>query len=320
MSKLSYPQKLKPKSKVALIAPAFLFDRERFEQGRIQLETRFDVTTTVLDSAFEKLGYYAGSDERRTAELYHWLMDDSIAAIIGIRGGFGCTKLYPELIRKLKKKKKLTPKILLGSSDLTVLLNGLHQDLGWITFHGPLLSGRPFREPTTLETDTLHQSLFSTTPLGNITDIQTFTLIPGKAKGEIVGGNLTMIVNSIGTPYEIETANKILFLEDVSEAPYRVDRILTHLLHSKKLDRVRGIVFGQMTDCEPTPHTSNVDVWMAVRYALESFLKDRNIPTICNFPAGHGSPQITFPIGTTVELLAHAEKPSVRFLESGVCE
>ncbi len=307
--------------KAALVAPAFSFDATLMEQGRAYFETKYGVRTLVLDSVHEREGYLAGSDQRRLGELVHWLTDPTIGALIAIRGGYGCARIYPALIKALKAHKKLKPKIVAGYSDMTILLNGLYQDLGWITFHAPVIVGRPFRTPTPIEEQTFRQSLFSSEPLGAITDEAMLVLSEGRARGRIVGGCLSLLVTTLGTSYEIDTEDKILFLEDVDEKPYRLDRMLTQLLHAGKLDKIKGLVFGQMVNCEPSPESRDpmkTTSTEAIKLALGVFLKKNKIPAVLNFPAGHGMPQITFPIGAKVELQANPKTPRVVFLESGV--
>ncbi|MBI3544597.1 MAG: LD-carboxypeptidase [Deltaproteobacteria bacterium] len=306
---------------MALFAPAFGFDPQLMEQGRGFFERKFNVRTIALDNVHEQEAYFAGSDERRLAELVHWLTDPDTHALLAIRGGYGCARIYPQLIKKLKAHKKLRPKIVAGYSDLTILLNGLYQDLGWVTFHAPVLVGRPFRAPTPLEEHTFHQSLFTSEPLGSIEHEQLGVFNPGQARGRIVGGCLSLVVSSLGTPYEVDTDDKVLFLEDVDEKPYRLDRMLTQLLHAGKLDKVKGVVFGQMVGCEPGPESrdpNKTGALDALRLAVLPFLKKKGIPALFNFPAGHGMPQITFPIGTKVELRADPKKPCLVFLEAGV--
>lgn len=296
---------------MALIAPAFAFDRKVFEEGRAALESRYGVKTKMLDGVYEKHAYFAGDDDRRLDELYHWLTDPETSAVFAIRGGYGCARIYPRLAARLRKRRGLKPKIVMGYSDLTILLNGLMRDFGWVTFHGPVVASRVMREPLALEEETFRRALFSEEPLGAVSDPGTVVLAKGRARGRIVGGCLSLVASSIGTPYQIETRDRIVFLEDVTEKPYRLDRMLTHLIHSGLLDRARGIVFGQMTDCGPPEEALE-----AVRLAVGPYLAKRGIPAIYDFPAGHGKPQITFPIGAEVELDARAD-PIVRFLEAG---
>lgn len=316
---LKRPQKLRPGSTVALIAPAFGFDPNLLEQGRKLIETKYGLKTVILDSVHQTHQYFAGNDERRLEELHYWLTHPEVDGVIAIRGGYGCARIYPELIRRLKKRKTLKPKVVMGYSDLTILLNGLHQDLGWTTFHGPVVVGRPFREPLELEEASFVDSIMRGKPLGIIADPETKTLHSGKAQGKLVGGCLTLLVGSLGTSYEIDTKNKILFIEEVDERPYRIDRMLVQLMHSGKLDKVRGIVFGKMLNCEPPQRdASRTSVLDAIKNTIGDHARRKKIPVIYDFPAGHGSPQVTFAIGSTVVLHASEKRAALEFKDSGV--
>lgn len=320
-SRLLRPPRLKPDSKVALIAPAFYFDAALFDQGRAYLESTYNVQSVAKGDVMSRQAYFAGSDERRLDELFDWLVAPEVDALLGIRGGYGIARIFPELMARLKKQKGLKPKIVAGYSDMTILLNGLHQELGWSVFHSPMLTGRPFREPLPIESATFRKCLFTAEPLGPVSDSNTRSLHAGRARGKLVGGCLTLVACAIGTSYDIETDGCILFLEDVDERPYRIDRMLIQLMHAGKLDNVAGIVFGQMHKCDPPakaePPSSTTSALDAIRLAIGQFIEERQIPVIYDFPAGHGSPQATFPLGVEVELIADEKQPHVAFLESG---
>lgn len=326
------PAPLKAGSRVALFAPGFTFRSEKFEAGRAALEKTYGVKTACLDTAFERDGYFAGSDQRRLDELYHWLTDAKTAALLAIRGGYGTARIYPALLERLRATKNLIPKIVMGYSDVTILLNGLFQDLGWITFHGPVLVSHVFQGESAslevarnarIETETFRTALFTAQPLAPLRHADSKILFPGSARGRLVGGCLSLIASSIGTPYEIKADGRILFLEDAGERPYRIDRMLTQLIHAGLLDRVNGIVFGKMAACDPPPAQEfghdTPDVIAAIREALAPLLARRPMPVAYDFPAGHGRPQATFPIGCEVELRADGPAPELRFLESA-CE
>lgn len=318
---LQKPSRLKEGATVALVAPAFSFDSARLETGRTYLEKKYGIKTVWTESLFDRESYFAGPDERRAEELVKWLSSPNVDAVIAVRGGYGCARIYPEVIKQLKQHKGLKPKILLGYSDLTILLNGLHQDLGWATFHGPVITGSSLFSPNELEEETFYKTLFTAVPLGTVTEAGMITALPGTARGQVVGGCLSLVVSSIGTDYEIDTNGKILFVEDVDERPYRLDRMATQLAHSGLLDKIRGLIIGQLPHCQPPAldkDPSQTSAIAALLGALEPVLKARKIPTIYDFPAGHGNPQITFPIGAEIELRADPINPEVEFLEAAV--
>lgn len=319
MPRIQKPLPLKSDSKIALIAPAFHFDQELLNAGRQSLKTQYNLNSQPFPDTFDSELYFADSEKVRLQAIIDALVSPNIEALIGIRGGFGCARFYSNLVARLKKiqkNKKLKPKIVAGYSDLTILLNGFFQDFGWTTFHTPMVVGRSMREPLPIEKEFFLKTLFSAKPLGKISTNEMQTLSPGRAKGILVGGCLSLLVSSVGTPYEVKLKNRILFLEDVGEAPYRVDRMLTQMLHSGSLTQAKGIIFGQMTDCKPHSEAYR-DV--SVLQAIQSALKDLKCPIVYGFPAGHGSPQISFPLGIPVEIDASlGGTPSVTFCESGV--
>ncbi len=312
--RVQHPRRLLAKDSIFLIAPGFAFQKKLLLSGKKFLEKKFHIKAHYLKSIHEKFSYFAGDDERRTQELLRALTSDKNKAVFAVRGGYGCSRIYPELIYNLKKQKKnLKPKILLGYSDLTILLNALFQDLGWVTFHGPVVASRIFETPLPIEAKTLYQCLFLDEPLGRVSTRSMKVLTQGTAEGRIVGGCLSLLVTSIGTPYEIQTKNRILFIEEVAEKPYRIDRMLTQLLHAGKLKDVKGVVFGHMTNCGSTK-----EILSAIMLSIGNALAAQNIPILYGFPSGHGRPHITFPIGVQVLLNAKKQNPFIEFLESGV--
>ena len=325
--KSKLPAKLVPGSTVALVAPAFGFDTKAFEEGRQALEHRFQVRTQARADVTSTQSYFAGSDERRLEELFQFLVSTEVDAIAAIRGGYGCSRIAPDLLKKLrahvkKTKKPLKPKIFLGYSDLTIFLNALHQEFGWPTLHGPVLSGRAVRTPNDQEAQSLKHALTNPKPLGSVRYEKMHTFHAGKAKAPIVGGCLSLITAAIGTEYEVQTKGKILFLEDTDERPYRIDRMLTQCLHAGLLDGVKGILFGELAACGPaTPERdpSQTTAHSAIAQALAPLLLRKKIPVVFDFPAGHGPMQTIVPIGTMVSIEAKAgAMPKITFLEAAV--
>ena len=214
------PRKLSKGHTASLIAPAFHFVPEHFYAGVQFCEKTLGLKTSVRNDVMTKDLLFAGSENRRITEIIESITSPSIQGIFGIRGGSGCANLYPEVLKTIKKIKNLKPKIFLGYSDLTIFLNGFYQDLGWTTFHGPMVAGRPFREPLKLELETLQKCLFTSEPLGKIETPEMKVMTAGHAEGKIVGGCLALLVSTLGTSYEIDTTNRILFIEDIGEAFY----------------------------------------------------------------------------------------------------
>ncbi len=230
--------------------------------------------------------YLAGSDSRRLEELHELFANPEVHAIMAVRGGFGCSRLLPNLDYDLIRK---NPKIIIGFSDLTILLNAIQQQTGLVTFHGPLLStiirdGRPALEACL---NTLSSPLNTDIKIAGLEIIRS-----GQATGPFMGGNLTCLVSMLGTPHAPNYNGAIILLEDINESAYRIDRLLTQLKFSGLLDTVAGIILGDFLDNDLRPMSDIELIWQRV---LD--LTNKHIPVWANFPVGHGSRNITLPIG-----------------------
>ncbi|NOX25905.1 MAG: LD-carboxypeptidase [Deltaproteobacteria bacterium] len=233
--------------------------------------------------------YLAGPDKRRIAELHELFRNPRIKAIWAVRGGFGCTRIIADLDYQLIKQ---NPKILIGFSDLTILLNTIHRQTGLITFHGPVLS-TIIRDGQTALTDCLTALSLPRPPDFNIKGLEI--LRSGQAAGPIIGGNLTSMVSLLGTPYEPYWPESLLLLEDINEPAYKVDRMLTQLKLAGRLERIRGIILGDFLDGNSRPLGDIELIWQRV---LE--ITAPNIPVWANFPVGHGPENRIMPIGSQV--------------------
>jgi muramoyltetrapeptide carboxypeptidase len=308
------PRALKSGDTVALVAPSFHFDAERFQEGK-KLLTSLGLRVVHAPGVEGRHGLFAATPRQRVQDLLRWCTDPQVSAIMGIRGGYGCAEIYPEFKRQLSRIRGLAPKIFVGYSDLTILLNGLLTDFGWMTFHGPMVVGRPFREPHPLELKTLKHCLFEGgKPLGAMGGHGLETLIPGKAAGRLMGGCLTVLSSVAGTDLQQSARGKILFLEDIGEAPYRLRRALQQMRASGALKGVRGIIVGTLTDCMPhaDPYKN-----VSAKDVFREMLADLDVPVLWGFPGGHGPLQCTFPLGAKVEMVAPTRgKAVVRFTEA----
>ncbi len=254
---------------------------------------------------YKRCGYLAGNDKERTEDLINMFLDKSIKMILCIRGGYGSMRTLPYIDFNTIKD---NPKIFVGFSDITTYLNVFYEKCGLITFHGPMLNSK-FDQIT-------FQSLFNTImypttqyTISNPNNINAECNFSKSVEGILVGGNLSLICSTLGTDYEVDTNGKIIFIEDVGEEPYSIDRMLTQLILSKKLDQCNGIVLGQFTNCT-LPHYER-------SLTLDQVIADRiltlNKPTILNFMSGHDYPKLTLPIGAKVRL--SAQSGSIEILE-----
>jgi muramoyltetrapeptide carboxypeptidase len=292
---LRRPRALRPGDRLAVVAPASAFPHDEFNAGVEELralgfEPVFDESVFAVD------GYEAGSADLRASAIQRALVDESIAAIVGVRGGYGSVKVLPLLEPRLVHE---AAKPIVGYSDLTSLLTFWTLQCGVVAFHGPMLAGRLSRGEAGYDRDTLVRALCRAEALGCLAPPELVTLVPGEAAGLLVGGTLTQLAASIGTPFSFDPpVGSVLFLEDVNERPYRLDRFLMQLRLAGVLAKVRAIVLGQMVGCdEPGGEPTALDT---VRRLLEGFPG----PVLFGFPSGHTrGPAMTLPLGVTARVI-----------------
>ncbi|MBO8163664.1 MAG: LD-carboxypeptidase [Brevibacillus sp.] len=268
-------------------------DAESVERAKAELE-EVGFRVKLADTCFLNYGgYLAGTAEERAAALNRMFADPEVDAILCLRGGYGSPQILPLLDYSMISQH---PKLFVGYSDITALHTALGQKAGLVTLHGPnaapgLLSGT---ERQTREW--LIRAMTDPSPLGRVfqpADEALLCLVPGEACGPIVGGNLSLVAALMGTPYELDTRGKLLFLEDVGEEPYRIDRMLTQLALGGKFDDCAGILLGTWTDCEPNKHQGGFHVLDVVKNLLVPFQK----PILWNLQMGHGFYNFALPFG-----------------------
>jgi muramoyltetrapeptide carboxypeptidase len=234
-------------------------------------------------------GYLAGVDEERVTDLHDMFRDPQVKAIMAARGGYGAGRLLPSLELDLAR---VNTKIFLGHSDLTFLLNYLVQGAHLVVFHGPMVAA--FAE----QPDAVDNMLAMLTGQGTARQqIAQEVVQPGTAEGTLIGGCLSVLVSMLGTPYAIDTRGCLLFLEDVNEKPYRIDRMLAQLRQAGALERVAGVVFGEMHGCGAPARES-----VSVRDVVFDFFGDAAYPVAYGLPSGHGSGEHTLPLGVRARL------------------
>jgi len=305
------PGKLAAGARIGIVNPAYWLEPDRMQRA-----------VTV----FEDLGYElvlgkstglrenkcAGSPEERAADIMAMFEDSSIEAIICARGGYGGNRVLPLLDYDVIRE---NPKIFIGYSDITGFLTSIAQRSGLITFHGPMLTTYGSKTiQYNLDTFRLALSGEDDLRIGSAPDCQARTLKSGVASGPLWGGNLTLIIERLGTKDQIDTLGSILFIEDIDEDLYAFERMLLHLKNSGSLDQVNGLVVGEMTEMSDrgVPFGKNTDeIVLDVCGGL-------NIPIISNFPCGHGDYQATLPVSHKVEIHADSEDPYILIPESPV--
>ena len=305
---------LGPHGKVGVVGPASCAERSALEAGCRALGAMDDWEVLTSPFALQQTeGGFAGSPAMRAAALMEMWQRDDVDAVICSRGGYGSNYLLPLLDFDALR---MTPKAFVGYSDNTCLLLALER-AGLVAFHGPMVASdfacgradeRSFRaalgaQPLDLS---FHAESHPTTAKTGAPGIPLHTLAMGEARGTITGGCLSVVVTSLGTPWEIETEGKILFLEDVNERPYRLDRMLRHLMLAGKLDGVRAIVFGAMRGCAPDSPQDEPLAQMLLRV-----LDGLQVPIVLGFPSGHVEKgNVTLPFGVPAEL--HAGETGMR--------
>jgi muramoyltetrapeptide carboxypeptidase len=285
------PPALRPGDLIGIVAPASNIKPEMLEEGCRELE-RLGFRTLYRPGITTAYRYFSGTDERRAAELLEMIRNPEVRAIFCARGGYGTGRIIPYIEPELLRA---NPKILNGSSDVTALL--AHWDRsGLVGFHGPMVA-TGFR----LGEAGYDRSLLLDVLSGKVARFSldsTRVLQTGSGEGRLTGGCLSLVVATLGAPYEIDTADSILILEDLDTKPYQIDRMLIQLKHAGKLDGVRGIVFGEMPNC-----MQNSNQGYSLEDVILDILTDVGCPILFGFPTGHTSrPNAIVPFGVRARL------------------
>lgn len=300
------PKPLKKGDTVAIIAPASPADKNLIDSCINSLEN-LGLNVVVGNSCTSEYGFLSGTDDIRANDINSMFANKSINGIFAIRGGYGCARLLNLIDFNLIKK---NPKVFIGYSDITALHIAINQKSKLITYHGPMVSTELIKGLDDYSFNYYNKFLFSNDnmiELCNPIENPIKTINPGIAEGKLIGGNLSLICSSLGTKYEINTKNKILFLEEVGEVPYKVDRMLTHLKQSGKLKDANGIILGAFTDCVAPKDKKSLsldDIFNEIILPLKK-------PTIYNLACGHCLPTLTLPLGAKIRLDANNIKLNV---------
>lgn len=302
-TKATLARKLTPGMTIGLISPAS--NAREDEDIRFAADIVRSLGFKVKEGRhlYQRNQYLAGSDKERANDVNAMFADKSVDAIFCLRGGYGTPRILPFLDYPMIAK---NPKVLMGYSDITALHNAIHERTGLITFHGPI-AGQNFTDYTLAEFQKILVDAQSPTSIGAAPAFEVVAgraerenrvthFVGGKGRGRLVGGNLTMIASIMGTPYQPTFAGKILFLEDIGEAPYRIDRMLTQLWLAGVLDQVAGIAFGKFTDADTDGNTFSIEQVIAQRCGA---LK---VPVIRGLMFGHVEDQSVVPVGALAEL------------------
>jgi len=303
------PPALRTGDTVGIVAPASNIRRADLEAGCAALR-RAGYIPFYFDSILEQDLYFAGSVERRARELEEMFVRDDVRAIVCARGGYGSNYLLPALdLEKIKAH----PKILVGYSDITTLLTYFTDVAGLVTFHGPMVA-KDWAHENGVDLPSWQAAVSNTTPWDVPAGKGVSGLIEGEAEGVLYGGCLSILVASLGTPYQIKTAGTILFLEDIAAKPFQIDRMLMQLKLGGYLDEVRGIIFGEMLDCVQTTNQG-----YTLQQVITRIVGDLGVPVAFGIKSGHvTSGNITLPLGVQAKLTVHDGQVALKILESAV--
>lgn len=301
------PQRLKVGDRIGLIAPASPIKAADIEQAQKSLAI-LGLQTKAAPHLLEQYGYLAGSDAHRASDLNRMFADDSVQGLLAMRGGWGCGRILPLLDYDLIR---LHPKVLIGYSDITALLLAIYARSGVVTFHGPvgISTWNQFSQ------DYFRRVICEgeTVMMKNSAQTAVKTIVPGKASGKLVGGNLSVLAALVGTPYLPNWQNSILFVEEIGEDVYRVDRLLTQLKLAGILSQLAGFIFAQCQDCQAADQD---DPSLSLDQVLSDHLRPLGIPAWYGSMIGHREDKFTVPLGIEVEI--DAERGTIQMLEPAV--
>lgn len=304
IKKLIKPKRLKPCDTVGFLAPAgIVYDRSDFIRMEKVMD-EFGLNVRFGDYVRVRHGYFSGTDHQRAMDLNRFFVDASIDAIVAARGGWGASRILPYLNFS---SFRTHPKILCGFSDITTLHLAILKECGLVTFHGP----NGASEWSELTKKSFKDVLMDGAKASYVSNGNVRTITPGRAAGPLIGGNLTILTTSLGTSYQPDCTGAILFLEDVGEPVYKIDRMLTHLKLAGILDGINGFIFGNCNDC-PRPRPDHFTLEEIIRQHIEPL----GIPAITGADISHGDDNFTIPMGVMAKL--DAGEGVFELLERGV--
>jgi muramoyltetrapeptide carboxypeptidase len=283
------PRALEPGSRLAVVAPASSFPRQEFDDGIAELE-HLGFRPVYDETLFARLPYVAGPAELRANAIHRALVDPTIAGIIAVRGGFGSAHLLPLLDRSEVRRAR---KPFIGYSDITALLTFVSTGCELVAFHGPTVAGRLGKGTGAYDRESFMNSLCRREPVGELTTAAVETIKSGDAAGPLYGGTLAQLVASLGTPFAFSPPQgHVLFLDEVNERPYRLDRMLTQLRQAGLLARAVAVVVGELPGCDESTGDPTA------RSVVADLFAEFPGPVLIGFPSGHtAGPAMTLPLG-----------------------
>lgn len=303
------PRALAPGDRLAVVSPASPFTREEFDLGLAEIR-KLGFVPVYDDSVFARRGYVSGAPEVRAAAIKAAWLDPAIAGLIGVRGGYGSAQVLPLLDPEDARRAR---KPFIGYSDLTAMLTFLTQVCEVVAFHGPMLAGRLSLGADGYDADSFSKALCRREPMGELAPAGLESIRPGEGAGRLLGGTLTQLLASLGTPFAFDPpSGYVLFLDEVGERPYRLDRMVTQLKQTGLFARASAVVIGELPKCDepggqPTARSVMADLFAEFRG-----------PVLIGFPSGHtNGAAMTLPFGVAARVIG-GDAPRLVIEESAV--
>ncbi|MGE3802564.1 MAG: LD-carboxypeptidase [Candidatus Kapaibacterium sp.] len=313
------PPALKEGSTIGVVAPASGVSSSEISSAVASLR-RLGFAVKTGKYLTKGFGYLAAKDETRAKEFMDFVRDPEVDCVMAVRGGYGVMRILPLLDFDVIRA---NPKVIIGYSDITALVNAVYQKAGLIAFHGPVATSGF----DSYSTDSFRRTLMQAAPAGEFAESDEYsgssfieakasTIVPGKATGRLVGGNLSLVSDVMGTPYQIDMEGKILFLEEIAEEPYRVDRMITQLALSGELAKCAGVALGRFSKCEAPRRGGEFTVSLSLEQVIRGTLEPLGIPTVYGLSIGHISKKLTVPVGGLATI--DADKKTITIEEAAV--
>lgn len=301
------PKRLEVGSRIGLITPGGPISKEQLEETILKLK-ELGFKTYYRDSVLAEYGYFAGTDQERADELMHMFINNDVDAILCVRGGYGSIRILELLDYDIIQQ---NPKALIGYSDITALLSAIYERTGLITFHGPVgvssfndFTIEAFQNVLMKPQGRYKYAYEREGETNDNNEYNLYAITEGKAEGVLIGGNLSVLDSMIGSDFEPDFENKIVYLEETDEKIYRIDKMLFHLLYATNLRKAAGIAIGIFNGCD----YSNDEPQLTLKQAISDLLKPLNIPVVYGLPFGHINSKITLPTGVTARLNANKNR------------
>ena len=313
---LLLPKKLSKGNLIGLIAPGGYITEKQLKEAEENL-TNLGFKTYHTENILAQEGYLAGSDQQRADDIMHMFSKKEIDGIICVRGGYGTVRTLDLLNYEVIKQ---NPKVLIGYSDITALIAALYKKTGLVSFHGPVgtstfnkFTTKIFKNVVMKAKEKYKFPYQREKESEENTEFDVYTINSGIVKGELVGGNLMMLISLIGTEYEPNFENKIVFIEEIQEKPYKVDRMITQLIMATNFSKAAGIVSGIFKSCE---YSGKGEDSFLLKEVITKRLKPLDIPIYYGAPFGHVANKFTLPVGINAKL--NADKQTLTLLKSAV--